>query len=64
NKYGQFKITGILTGLSGREMNGEARHAYKDLKKAHKIVWDIIRASAPQLEICVKTDVIETKYAL
>ena len=64
NRYGPFKITGILTGLSGREINGETRHAYKDLKKAHQIVWGIIKSSAPQLEICVKTDVIETKYAL
>lgn len=64
NRYGPFKITGILTGLSGRELDGTVRHWYKDMQRAHQIVWDILKASSPPLEICIKTDRIETKYAM
>ncbi len=64
NRSGPFKITGILTGLSGAENAGEIKHEYADLQKAHQILWAVINASSPPLEILMKTNRIETKYAL
>ena len=59
-------VNGVITGVSGLEIESGARHYQKDLIKAHNMTWDFVRDG--ELEVVCKESITEdkivTKYAI